>query len=106
MVLSLADVAFLARKLGWTLAEIRSLSPQQARDIVAEVRYQEQMEEYKHNQGLAMLLAAIYNTIPRKRGSRVFRMQDFLTSDQPRRQSEPTYRELAEKLGIKYPKEK
>ena len=81
--MSTETIVYLARKLKWTRAEIGQMSPQQFNELLKEVYYQESIDEYRRQHGLATILAAIYNTIPRKRGSKVFQASDFLKDEMP-----------------------
>jgi len=98
-------VVYLARKLHWTREEIGKLSPTQADGLVTELLYQESVERYNQNYQVASILAAIYNTIPRKRGSKALKASDFLAGSEPQRNPQPqtTLEEEAEKKGIKLP---
>lgn len=71
-------IVYLLRKTNLALKEIGKLTPIQFVAIVKEVQGQESREEYNKKYRTASLLAAIYNTIPRKRGSKVFTPKDFL----------------------------
>jgi len=77
-------VVYLLRKTSMTLAEIRSLSPPQFREIIEEVYFQEAVAEHKTAYYLANILAAITNTVPRK-GNRTYKAADFLAGKEPRR---------------------
>ena len=104
---SIYGVAFLLRKTGLSLAEIRGLEPAQFRELFEEVAYQEEVAEYQTASYVASLLAAIANTVPRK-VNKTYKVSDFLQADRPRRAGEaPTKKEeltaLAERFGIKLP---
>ena len=97
-------IVYLARKLKWTRAEIGQLSPQQFNELLKEVYYQESIDEYRNQFGIASILAAIYNTIPRKRGSKVFKASDFLKGEMPSRDKpQNELEQLASKHNIKLP---
>ena len=98
-------VVYLARKLKWTRSEIGQLSPQQFGEVLKEVAYQESVDAYRGQYAVASLLAAIYNTIPRKRGGKVFKASDFLKGDMPERNPKPqdSLAQMAEARGIKLP---
>ncbi len=100
-------IVYLARKLHWSREEIGKLSPIQFNEILKEVSFQESQEEYRNQFDVASLLAAIYNTIPRRHGSHVFKASDFLTGDEPQRIPEPkvSLEKMAEEKGIELPKE-
>ena len=96
-------IVYLARKLKWTRAEIGRLTPQQFNELLKEVYFQESIEEYRRQHGIASLMAAIYNTIPRKRGSKACKASDFLSGEMPTRNKENTLEKLAEDKGIRLP---
>ena len=101
------SVVYLARKLGWSREEIGQLTPPQFQEILIELLYQEPVEQYNRSHQVASILAAIANTIPRKRGSKALKASDFLAGKAPDRNPQPetTLEEEAEKKGIKLPKE-
>uniref|UniRef100_A0A6M3L1T8 Uncharacterized protein n=1 Tax=viral metagenome TaxID=1070528 RepID=A0A6M3L1T8_9ZZZZ len=99
-------IIYISRKLGWTLDEIGKLTPEQISELLTELYYQESVEEYRRQNSVANILAAIYNTIPRKRGSKALKASDFLSGKPPERFVEKTIEELARDKGIKFPKEK
>ena len=97
-------VIYLFRKTSLTRTEIGKLSPDQLNAIVKEVSFQESIEEYHKAHAIASLLAAIYNTIPRKRGSKVFKASDFLQGEAPtRNKPQNELEQLASKHNIKLP---
>ncbi len=98
-------VVYLARKLHWTREEIGKLTIPQFSEILKELYYQESIDTYYQQYSVASLLAAIYNTIPRKRGSKTFKASDFLKGDMPERNPKPqdSIDKLAENRGIKLP---
>ena len=98
-------VVYIARKLKWSRAEIGQLSPMQFNDLLNELYYQESVDDWRRMHSVANILAAIYNTIPRKKGSRPVKAKDFLSSDMPERhpKSEKTVDQMAEDKGIKLP---
>jgi len=98
-------VVYLARKLHWTRAEIGQLTPLQFHEILKELYYQESVEEWRKQHSTASILAAIYNTIPKKRGSKVLKASDFLRGGMPERHSKPqdSIDKMAEDKGIKLP---
>ena len=95
-------IIYLARKLHWTRGEIGKLSPIQFAEILKEVQFQESVDEWRKQYGIASILAAIYNTIPRKRGSKVLKPGDFLSGEMPTR-GENQLEKLAEEKGIRLP---
>ena len=97
-------IVYLLRKTSLTRTEIGKLKPDQLDAIIKEVSYQENIDEYRKQHGIASLLAAIYNTIPRKRGSKVFGASDFLSGEMPtRNQPQNELEQLASKHNIKLP---
>ena len=97
-------VCYLLRKTSLTRSEIGKLTPAQLNAIIKEVSFQESVDEYRKQHGLATILAAIYNTIPRKRGSKVLKASDFLSGEMPtRNKPQNELEELASKHNIKLP---
>ena len=96
-------ICYLLRKTSLTRTEIGKLNPEQLNAIIKEVYFQESIEEYKRQHGIASILAAIYNTIPRKRGSKVFKASDFLQGEAPTRNKENELEQLASKHNVKLP---
>ncbi len=98
-------IVYLARKLHWTRGEIGKLTLKQFIAIYKELYYQESVDAYREQHSLASILAAIYNTIPRKRGSKTFKASDFLSGSMPERQPQPqvSLEKMAEDKGIKLP---
>uniref|UniRef100_A0A6H2A3N6 Uncharacterized protein n=1 Tax=viral metagenome TaxID=1070528 RepID=A0A6H2A3N6_9ZZZZ len=79
------SVVYIARKLHWTRAEIGQLSPSQFNEILKELYYQESIDEWRKMHTVATLLAAIYNTIPRKNKG-ALKAGDFLSGGIPQRE--------------------
>ena len=97
-------IIYLLRKTSLTRTEIGKLKPAQLNAIIKEVYFQESQEEYRKAFAIASIMAAIYNTIPRKRGSKVLKASDFLTSEMPtRNKPENELEQLASKHDIKLP---
>lgn len=98
-------IVYLARKLHWTREQIGALTPAQFNEILREVYYQESVDNYRNQYSVASILAAIYNTIPRKRGSKVYNANDFLKGEMPERNPKPqdSLEKMAEERGIKLP---
>ena len=96
---------FLLRKTSLSRGEIGKLTPAQFNEILKEVAFQESVDTYRELSSVASLLAAIYNTIPRKRGSKTLKASDFLKGDMPERNPKPkdSLEKLAEDRGIKLP---
>ena len=99
------SVVYLARKMGWTREEIGRLTPRQFSELLNELYYQESVDEYRRQHSTASLMAAIYNTIPRKRGSKIFKAEDFLGSGMPERNPKPedSLETMANQRGITLP---
>ena len=99
------SIIYIARKLKWSRAEIGQLSPVQFNNLLNELYFQESVDEWRKMHSVATLLAAIYNTIPRKKGSRPVKAKDFLSSEMPERhhKQEKTVDQMAEDKGIKLP---
>ena len=98
------QVVYLARKLHWTRAEIGQLSPIQFNALLEELYYQESVDEWRKMHTVATLLAAIYNTIPRKnRGA--LKAGDFLSGGIPQREVKKadSLDKLASDKGIRLP---
>ena len=102
--MSIEAIVYVARKLHWTREEIGKLNPIQFNELLKELYYQESVDEYRRQYSTALILSAIYNTIPRKSGH-TLTVKDFLTGDMPTRDSKPKSNvdELAIKKGIKIP---
>ena len=99
------QVVYIARKLHWSRAEIGQLSPKQFNELLTELYYQESVDEWRKMHSVANILAAIYNTIPRKKGSQPVKAKDFLSTELPDRhiKQEKTVDQMAEDKGIKLP---
>ena len=84
------------------------MSPAQFIDILEELQFQESVDEWRKQYSLALLMATIYNTIPRKKGSRSSKAKDFLESEMPTRNrvEKKTIEQMAKDKGIKLPKER
>ena len=101
-------IVYLLRKTSLTRTEIGKLKPSQLQTIVKEVYFQEAVESYTHAHEIASLLAAIYNTIPRKAGHKSLTAKDFLSGEPPTREGkrlDSNVDILAKKKGIILPKE-
>jgi len=79
-------IVYLLRKTSLTRSEIGKLKPDQLNAIIREVSFQESVEEYRKQHGIASILAAIYNTIPQKPGHKALTAKDFLIGDMPTRE--------------------
>ena len=100
-------IVYLLRRTSLTLLDIGELTPTQFNELLTELYYQEAVDEYRKQYSTASLLAAIYNTIPRKSGHKSLTAKDFLAGDMPIRGGKKIKNvdELAIKKGIKIPKE-
>ena len=99
------SVVYLLRKTSLNLQDIGKLTPKQFNELLKELYYQENVDEYRKAHTTASILAAIYNTIPQKAGHKPLQAKDFLSGDIPTRdgkQPSPVD-ELAKKRGIKIP---
>jgi len=94
-------IVYLARKLGWTLDRIGLLTPEQLNDLLAEVHYQEIVEDWKADLRAASIMATILNCTPRK-DRKVYKATDFVGSF-PKREG-MKMEELARRKGLKVPK--
>ena len=100
-------IVYLMRKTNLTRSEIGKLSPKQFNEILSELYFQESVDEWRKMNSVANILAAIYNTIPRKKGSQQIKATSFLSATMPERhiKQEKTVDQMAEDKGIKLPKE-
>ena len=98
-------VVYLLRKTSLTRTEIGKLSPAQFNELFKEVYYQESLEVWREQHSVASLLAAVYNTIPRKRGAKTYKVSDFLKGSGPERHPVQTsdVEAMAEERGIRMP---
>ena len=96
---------YILRKTNLNRKEIRELTLHQFWSLYNEVYYQELVDEWRNQYSIASILAAIYNTIPRKRGSRTLKVSDFLKGEMPQRITKPqdSIEKMAEDRGIKLP---
>lgn len=98
-------IVYLLRKTPLTLKDIGALTPKQFNELLKELYFQESVDEYRKQYSLATILAAIYNTIPRK-SRKALTPKDFLKGEMPTRdipKKEISIDELAIKRGIKIP---
>ena len=103
-------VVYLARKLGWTREDIGQLSLLQFIQIYNELIFQESVDIWERQYQFAVLLASIYNTIPKQRGGKTFESKDFYNVPQPTREGldKKVMSEVdnkASEIGIVLPKE-
>ena len=102
--MSTEAIVYLLRKTNLTRSEVGKLSPGQFNEILKEVYFQESVDNYRNQYSVASLMAAIYNTIPQKRGSKSFKAADFLQGEMPTRNPKvDSLEKLAEDKGIKLP---
>ena len=99
------SVVYLLRKTNLTRTEIGKLTPNQFNEILKEVSFQESIDNYINQHSIATILAAIYNTIPRRAGSKTLQAKDFLSGDMPVRGGRKLTDVdiLAKEKGIKLP---
>jgi len=99
------QIVYIARKLHWSRAEIGQLSPAQFNEVLKELYFQESVDEWRKMHSVATILAAIYNTIPRRKGSQPIKAKDFLGTEMPERhiKQEKTVDQMAKDKGIKLP---
>ena len=102
-------VAFLLRKTGLTLTEIRELDGEVFGTLHAEVVYQEAVEEYTRAHYVANIMATVANTVARK-NPKTYRASDFLPGSPPKRVTDAeeltsleALKKLAERFGIRLP---
>ena len=79
------SIVYMARRLHWTRDEIGKLTPAQFNEILRELTFQDSVDTYRGLHSVASIIAAIYNTIPRRRGSKTYKAIDFLTAEMPQR---------------------
>ena len=106
MTLNTEAICYLLRKTSLTRTEIGKLKPDQLKAIIKEVYYQESVDEYRKQHGIASILAAIYNTIPQKPGHKALTAKDFLSGDMPTREGkrpDSNVEILAKQKGIILP---
>jgi hypothetical protein len=97
-------IVYLLRKTSLTRSEIGKLTPPQFNEILSEVYFQESVDEWRRQHSIASIMAAIYNTIPKKRGTKACKASDFLAGEVPTRNPKAdTLETLAEKQGIRLP---
>ncbi len=103
--MSTEAIVYLLRKTNLTRDDIGRLSPIQFNEILKEVYYQESVDEWRTQHSVASIMAAIYNTIPRKRGSGAIKASDFLKGGMPERQPSPqvSLEKMATDKGITLP---
>jgi hypothetical protein len=103
--LSIEHIVYLLRKTSLNLQDIGRLTPRQFNELLKELYFQEAQDEYRKQHSTASLLAAIYNTIPRKAGHVPLQAKDFLSGDMPTRDGKhkSPVDDLAKRKGIKVP---
>lgn len=97
-------IVYLARKLHWSRKEIGELTPKQFNELMEELQFQESQEQYRQDHAVASILAAIYNTIPRK-SHKTYKAKDFLSRAEPKRTiiEEKSLEDIAKEKGIQMP---
>jgi hypothetical protein len=102
--LNTETICYLLRKTSLTRTEIGKLTPEQFSEIVKEVGFQESVEDYRNQYNVALIASAIYNTIPRRKGSKAVKISDLLQGEMPTRGEKiDTFDDLAETRGVKSP---
>ena len=76
---------YILRHTHLTRKELGKLHPKQYNALLSELYYQESVDEWRNMHTVATLLAAIYNTIPRKNRS-ALNAGDFLSGGIPQRE--------------------
>ena len=98
------SIVYLLRKTSLTLEAIGHLTPAQFNAILSETYFQESVDEWRKQHSVASIMAAIYNTIPRKRGAKACKAQDFLATEMPTRTpKDDSLETLAYKHGVELP---
>jgi len=98
------SIVYLLRKTSLTLESIGRLTPAQFNTILSETYFQESQEEWRTQHSVASIMAAIYNTIPRKKGARPIKASDFLSTEMPSRTpKEDSLQDLANKYKVSLP---
>jgi len=105
MSTSSESIVYLLRKTNLNLHEIGELEVGQFKELITELQYQEAVDHYWKQYTTANILAAIYNTIPRKRGHSGSKAGDFLSGGMPQRETrkQDSLEKLATDRGIKLP---
>jgi hypothetical protein len=78
-------IVYLLRKTNLTLKEIQGLTLSKFYELYKEVVFQESQDIWREQFTVANILSAIYNTVPRKKGSKSFRASDFYSGEMPER---------------------
>jgi hypothetical protein len=101
------QIIYLLRKTSLTLSDIEKLTPKKFNAILKEVYFQESQDQWRQQYSVACLMASIANTIPRKKGAKGYKAEDFLKEEYPSREIKDksvTLESLAKAKGIKLPK--
>ena len=102
--MSTESIVYLLRKTSLTRDDIGRLTPVQFGEILKETYFQESVDEWRNQHAVASIMAAIYNTIPRKRGSKASKASDFLVGEMPTRTPKiDTVDDLANRHNIRMP---
>jgi hypothetical protein len=102
-------VITIASKTGWSREDIGLLSPLQFLKVYNEVQFQNSIDKWEVQYNLANVISAIYNTIPRSKGSQPVTAEQIYPTLRPVRDGEiqrkkETLESQAEDIGIKLPK--
>jgi len=100
---------YLSRQTGWTLDEVGSLSPEQFRKVLEEVRFQEREDDYREAYNFASVMATIAN-VNRGKNGRHWKASDFVGQPPERKSKEKPKDEIqdivdrCQERGIEPPK--
>jgi hypothetical protein len=99
----------IAHYTHWTREEIGNLHPLQFIQLYNEIQFQESIDKWEIQYNLANIISAIYNTIPRKKGSLPITVDQIYKVSRPVRSGENQRKKdslelQAEELGIRLPK--
>jgi hypothetical protein len=92
----------LLRKTSLTLKDIGELSPSQFTELLNEFYFQESQDNWNYQHSVATIIAAIYNTIPRK-NHHIYTSNDFISANKPSKDIKSNITSLAQEKGIKLP---
>ena len=101
-------IVFLMREFGWTLEYtqnlIRKLPLKKLNALIAEVKFQKSVDDYQIASNFAMVIA---NWASAQSKNKRYKVTDFIGQPPSRETPKeyPTLTEVAEKQGIKLPKE-
>jgi hypothetical protein len=94
-------IVYLILKTGWTLEYatelVKNLDIKKLNALVAEMRFQDEMAEYRNASNFAMILATYANSVSK---GRRYRVKNFI-GEAPRRDDADELTQAAQKEGIK-----